>query len=604
VAWLQRHGIADARIDNIDLNLFAGTAEIDGLHSGDGLHVDHLRLDFDWLPLFSGIVHIRTLTLSGSALHLSQRTGIWRVVGISAGSSPTPAGGQDSSSWRLIVDDLLLKRVQLDIDAEQFHLSVPLKSLQLSLTGRQAQQQRLRHRIEIGKSRFSGYGYEIDTAGAQLSGDLTLALQQGDFAASLRGDRLSFSANGLSMMERSSGRSLAADQLTLDGAELGDAQRIRIASLALEQVHISRLLAGQGTLRLAALKAADLEGGADGAFIIGRLHLQQAHAGQFGKGRPDLEIAAASATGLVLGSAADVQTGTWRLQIGALTVSGGAMRQLNRPDSRLSFKQLDMNAIEACIDGSLKMQHLRARQLQAAALLQADQGLRAQQLDMQTLSIRAGRGAQLAELRIANGELYRNGGVSSEQLLAAFKLGVLKAASLDGTGRGAVAEAALDGLDLPGADPAARVAIAHLRLLRAGQRQTDRYDIKQLRIEGLQARVLKQQRGWALPLLLTGSDQSAPVSARKDRSTEPSVVIDELLIDRGSRIALRDESVTPPLNTAMQVRRFRIAPLDSGGAMQGALKAEILLDKTGVLNISGRSNIATGSRLHADLRTL
>jgi len=135
--WLLDNGGEDVRIEDIDVNLFNGTAAIHDLNlSAQGralLTIPKLAVDIDWLPLFSHQVVLRSIAIEGVGLSIEQSSdGRLRIGGINlpAGGERTevPAGQQ----WDVGVDRLQIIDTVIEYGAPDLDMTMRLDELDLS----------------------------------------------------------------------------------------------------------------------------------------------------------------------------------------------------------------------------------------------------------------------------------------------------------------------------------------------------------------------------------------------------------------------------------------------------------------------------------------
>ncbi len=594
VAWLQQHGVEDARIDNIDLNLFSGEATLEGLKSGDGLRIDHFSLDFDWLPLWRHIVHVRTLTLNASSLHLLQQQGIWQVAGITATgpSDKSPVEDQQGALWRLVVDDLLLKDVKLQVKTDAFRSSVLLKSLRVSLSPLlqqvQQQQQRLSNSIEIGETSFSGFGYSAEVSGGKISGEVMLSLLSDDIPASVRSDKLAVALQGVKIRSAHDKRRISAAALTFDGIAVGGKGHLHIASVGLDHIRIIHALNGQGDVKLdrAAISGVDVRPGDQrkGAFSVASLALKGVLARGVDGRRQSLRLATMKLTGLKAGID------------GRVSVAKATLQQLKATDANAPRRTLQLAS------GKLS-----------------------------GLSLQSGKQLLLKSMSLSKGDLYvqeRPTASSPGRLLGAFDQAELKQFMIGGAGSGGFESFQLAGVQLPEAGDKSLGSVGRIRASQARLAKDGTYHVKQLQLDRVQAQMIKRKNGWLMPPEMRANDTvlkkpvkkpvqkttaKAGASGDQETSSQASnrssakkvtkgrVVIDEVVIGAGSRMALRDESVMPTLTTTLQLEQFRFAPLDSAGRQDGKLELKAKMDQSGSLRASGTLTPAAGDRLRADL---
>ncbi|MFX3658289.1 MAG: DUF748 domain-containing protein [bacterium] len=98
-AWLRDNGAADARIDDVDINPFAGVVTVRGLAAGDAdgarLHIDEAQLDLRWWPLASRRAYVELLRLQGvQADVVAGDDGVWRVGALRLAPGPEAGGAE------------------------------------------------------------------------------------------------------------------------------------------------------------------------------------------------------------------------------------------------------------------------------------------------------------------------------------------------------------------------------------------------------------------------------------------------------------------------------------------------------------------------------
>lgn len=135
--WLLDNGAEKVRIEDIDVNLFTGTAAIHDLNlSAQGhalLTIPRLAVDIDWLPLFSRQVVVRSIAVDGVGLSIQQTgDGRLRVGGINlpeGGGQTEVAAGQQ---WQLAVDRLQILNTTVRYQASDLAVTTRLDELDLS----------------------------------------------------------------------------------------------------------------------------------------------------------------------------------------------------------------------------------------------------------------------------------------------------------------------------------------------------------------------------------------------------------------------------------------------------------------------------------------
>jgi len=619
VSWLQQHGVEDARIDDIDLNLFSGKARIEGLKSGDGLNIDHLSIDFDWLPLWHHMVHIRTLKLSESNLRLLEKKGIWQVAGIAPEKrdvAASPAGtNKQEHSWIIVVDDLVLDAVNVNVKTGLFALSLPLKSLHLSLSPLQNQQQSMVNRIEIGDTTFSGFGYSIHVAGAKVAGAIDFSVLNKDILASLTSKQLSLSLRELEIHSEHDKRQINIAALKFDGIMLGAKHRIRVKSTGIEKIRIKYPLKGQGFINLAGAKISTMDVGFDGSIAIKKLGLKAFSAEGLAGNRQSLSIEKVALSGVSVAPSikkADKKVAQ-RVRIKSLDMQNIGLKHAIDEHGNVTLKQLNLAALDIGTDGSIALAKLDLQHMKADALTQANYTLQLDGAKLAGLAIHPGEIVRLQILSLHKAKLFGSGrsATDSKQRLGGFENAKLEQFDMNGPDTGSFESFELEKVQLPSVGEFSLGSIGLIQASHAVLKKGGVYRVKQLNIDQLQAHLVKQKNGWLLPAGM-GSNQSkrsaqddqkphAPVDKSDSGTPKAQLIIDNVLIGAGSQIELHDASVTPALVTTMQIERFHFAPLDSSGRQRGKLNVKMKLGKSGSLSLEGATNIAAGKQLDADI---
>jgi len=612
VSWLQQHGVEDARIDNIDLNLFSGEMVLEGLKSGDGLNINHLSIDFDWLPLWHHIVHIRTLTLNASSLHLLERKGIWQVAGIKAdvGKTAVSPTADDGQPWVVVVDDLVLDSVTVKVKTDLFALSLPLKSLHLSLSGIQKQQQKVVNSIAFGDTIFSGFGYTIELAAAKVAGEVAFSILSKDIVASLKSNKLSLALQGLEIRSKHDKRQISVAALTFDGIALGGKDRIHIASTAVNKLRIRHALNGQGQVNLAGVKISAMDVGLNGDVAVARLGLKKLSTEGFDKLQQSLSIEHATLVGISMSP--PVKKAVQHVHIKALDVKNIALKHA-ADDGSITLKQLNLAALNVGLDGSVALAKLGIQQMKAEAWTPAKRTLRLDSAKLVGLAISSEKTIALQTLSLHKGDLFGpdQSGLTRKYLLGAFENASLEQFSMTGPDVGSFKLIKLEGVQLPSAGTMSLGSVGLIQASHAVLEKGGMYRVKQLKIDQLQAHLVKQKDGWLLPAGMGGTkpkhsaqdNHKAQTSVNKADSdtTKAQLTIDTVLIGAGSQIELHDESVTPALATTMRIETLRFSPLDSSGKQRGKLDVKMKLGKSGALSLEGTTNVAAGKQLDADI---
>ncbi|MDQ6996451.1 MAG: DUF748 domain-containing protein [Mariprofundus sp.] len=619
VSWLQQHGVQDARIDNIDINLFSGKVMLDGLKSGDGLQVDHLSIDFDWLPLWRHIVHIRTLKLSETSLHMLESKGIWQVAGIQADDDKASAQSEGSSEshepWMIVVDDLVLDAVDLRVKSSLFTLSLPLKSMRMSLSG--IKHQRLINRIVVGDTAFSGFGYDVSIAGAKAEGDIGFSILSKNILASIKSNKLSLFLRGLQVRSQHDKRRIRAASVKLDGVAPVAGGHIRIASLALNDVGIQHALNDKGNVQLGSVAINGIDVGSDGLVAVAKLVVRGIGAEGVSGLRQSLDIGEASLADFALTAAKHIHIGSLNLNaIGIAHVAG---------DGHIALKHFRLADLDAGKDGNVTVTSLGMEALSAEGMTSEKHVLRMHSARMEGLNIDSESNVTLTSLHMQGSDIRmpEPSAPHAMQLLGAVEQASLKQFKIANDKTGSFERFKLSKIQLPVVGGKSMGSIGAIQASHAELNQRGEYHVRQLSVDQLQAHMVKRKGGWVLPTTyqalqptlqptLQSASQSAsqPAAQRKalkssadrHKKMQPRVLIDKVVIGAGSRIDIRDETMSPPLQTSIQIQRFNFAPLDSSGRQRGKLDALLKLGESASLNVKGTLNPASGERFFADLK--
>lgn len=142
-------GLGDAEIDDIDLNLFAGTVGIDQFSLGrDGsskLELGRLILDFSWLKLLLGEFHIQQVTIEDVRFDVLQAAdGSWEVVLPVAAGDPVATEPVDQPALQLpkvLLRQLSLKNVEVTVQSDMVAGRLLIEQLNLHRASTWLQQQ-------------------------------------------------------------------------------------------------------------------------------------------------------------------------------------------------------------------------------------------------------------------------------------------------------------------------------------------------------------------------------------------------------------------------------------------------------------------------------
>ena len=268
-SWLEDHGVKQASIDNIDLNLFNGTFAIEGLNADEGLKIGRLSVDVDWWPLFSHRMFVRSVAVKGVIADLHQQeSGQWQLSTIVL-DAPSPQAEQpkaEGDPWQVVLNHIDVSEVHLNargkLDNDSFELSLPLNVLNISLQkAEESGGQSLKNIIELGKVSFKGLGYTVTNSGLDIEQSIYLPAIGSDIAADLKMDGLNLNLNGFSLTDEGHGvQLLTVETIQLANASLQGTSRARFDQLSVRDIALPKTGDDSlGSIGNIALKEADLD---------------------------------------------------------------------------------------------------------------------------------------------------------------------------------------------------------------------------------------------------------------------------------------------------------------------------------------------------------
>jgi len=250
-SWLEDHGVHQVDIENVDLNLFAGTFAIEGFSADDGLKVGRLAVDVDWWPMFDHRIFIRSVELKDVVAELHQREdGSWQLSTIQVDNvapevipeSEKPE--ETDEPWQIVLNDIgfsdVLLKASGKIDKEPFGLSLPLRSLKVSLVkSEDSGAQVLKHAMELGNMTFNGLGYAVENARLQLDNTVFVPAMGMDIAAGLKIDDMNLKAHGFTLHDSRHDVGLAAiDSIELDAVSVTGSSKATFDLLSLQGISL------------------------------------------------------------------------------------------------------------------------------------------------------------------------------------------------------------------------------------------------------------------------------------------------------------------------------------------------------------------------------
>ncbi len=136
---LKKAGADEVTIEDVDLNLFAGTASIVGVEVGsEGVpefELSSLMVEVQLLPLLDRRVELDSIILSGMNIHVKESHGGWHVV---VPIPPAESSGEETADdvvetpWGIGLHRVILERVDVSVDAVGVVSSASIEKLELS----------------------------------------------------------------------------------------------------------------------------------------------------------------------------------------------------------------------------------------------------------------------------------------------------------------------------------------------------------------------------------------------------------------------------------------------------------------------------------------
>ncbi|TLS74778.1 DUF748 domain-containing protein [Mariprofundus erugo] len=625
--WLRDHGAATATIEDIDLNLFSGSMTLIGLDAGDGVRVKRVSLHLDWAPLWHRTLLIRSLYLHGGQLSVHQDAqGQWQCGDIrfdsAAGADAVDAG---SSRWRIAPVDVHLSQVDLHVDGvvadQPLTLALPLDLMMVHLQGRDESGEHMSLRFQTGPVALVAAGYQLAYGRLDVAGQWMLS---GDMAAVTLGP-LQLGLAQVLLRDMNGQQLFGADAIDVRDLAYRVDDGLTAATVSMVQPTISDALSGSGSLSLARIEVKQLHAGGDRSLSVDGIALSSVRASEAHGSPASLQINGVHAGKVTLapngaltmaalaadGIHADVPANgdhfeVQRLQADSLAVdekrqgalkkllltgiSGG--RQGGAEDLRLTLTALQLGQLTFNGDGEAGFKQLQADGM-TAAQASGDQ-LALQQLRAESFALRAGQRLQLVLVQLA--------GLSVDRSIGKMKLLGVDEASLaglhlDGMQKGGFSSLVVNGLQLPVEGERSPGHIARIRVERAGM-DHDHYRIGLVQMGGMALQLGRSKDGapdLPEPLVATtaaGSGHEEKAAAPVAR-TAPHVMINALTVDRGSTIAVHDETVSPPFAVNMTVRHMRFGTLDFSGEQAADMDVQLELDGSAEASAKGHVHLQT-----------
>jgi len=531
--WLQEHGVPQAEIENVDLNLFSGAFVLQGLKAGDGLDVKRLALNIDWLPLFKQIVHLRSFELDSANLTLHQNEQQqWQLADIKLEPSTAESEKSETSRsesqdklWLVVVDDLQINALLLHVNGNEMQLKLPVDALQLNISEVMGSEQTLSSELKLGEIDFSGFGYQVNNQSLDLTAKLLFSMYAEDIAASLKSEDAELKLAGLKLAQQD-GKALAeVESIALNNLQMAGINRHKLESVNIGNVTMQPQLTGAGSLQ---------------------------------------------------------------------------------------FSAIDVQKIDADLQGQIGFASLILTGLQADGMSGNDDRMQLQRIELAGLSMQLGKTVNLQSLVMQGFDLKQKQG---KQLLSAIDTIALNNFAMTSTDNGTFDSLTLSKIKLPAVGKKSLGSIGAIVATGATLDVNGAYQLKKLQFDAFDVTLIKQKNGQFVVLDELAGEQkpkkkteavAKPIAKKVEKietaqkSSDAVVIVDELLIRKGSKIKYRDESVSPPLDIPMRLKRFRFSPLDMSGKRDGILDMVLEIGKYGQLTAKGKVR-PNAAKLKTDL---
>jgi len=246
-SWLESHGVQQAKIDNVDLNLFSSTLLIEGLSADKGLTVERLALTIDWWPLIEHRLFVRSVELKGVNVGVQQtKSGGWQLSTIKLdeatdGLTLEKEKGAEKS-WQVVLNEIDVADIRVkaegEIDKENFNLSLPITSLKLILENVESNgAQHLTSTITLGKVIFNGFGYAFENDSLQLDSAIYLPAIGSGIMSGWKLDNLNLNSYGLKLRDSRHNVQLAtAKKIEIDKAYVAGSKTVKFELLSIQNV--------------------------------------------------------------------------------------------------------------------------------------------------------------------------------------------------------------------------------------------------------------------------------------------------------------------------------------------------------------------------------
>lgn len=248
-SWLESHGVQQAKIDNVDLNLFSGILVIEGLSADKGLTVGRLALAIDWWPLMDHRLFVRSVELKHVNAGVQQtKSGEWKLSTIKLDKPVGEVASEKEKAenvgkpWQVVLNAIDIVDIRFKAEGKtdegNFDLSLPITSLKLTLANVESNgEQRFNSAIELGKVMFNGFGYAFENDSLQLDSAIFLPAIGSDIMNGWKLDNLNLNLYGLKLRDNRHDVQLATvGKIELDKVYVAGGETVRFELLSIQKV--------------------------------------------------------------------------------------------------------------------------------------------------------------------------------------------------------------------------------------------------------------------------------------------------------------------------------------------------------------------------------
>jgi len=602
VHWLHEHGYADARIDDVDINLFDGTFALYGLNAGEGLQLGVIAGEFDWLPLWQHRVSMPLLYLhDGELLVRMDKQGQWLPAGMLLDAATAAPDDGSKSDWSLVPGSIELRDVHIrlagELEQKPFALDLPLQQVQLKQTADDAAALDGSLLLKTGPVGMQAAGYQLRYRYLSLSSRLQLDATAADMVASLQTSdgvleisRLAVKQAGAS--KKAADPLLSLDSLQLTGVANQSGKTTTVAAIAADGLLVESALTGKeritlNTLRLTGVANQSGKTTTVAAIVADGLLVEAALAG---KGRVTMNTA--SMAGLTVTDTA--------YALETLKLDTVSMHETGEKTALVELAGLQARELKATVSGAVAVGRLDMTGLHTRRLPANGDDLVLAALQLQSFALDEKKQITLASARADGLKMDRLQAANSTVLTpATIRLSRIKQIKLAGLqmtaeGTGTFTSLSLSHVTLPASGKQALGSIETMQIDGA-RLASSAIGVKRLLLKGLNGNLLRRKDNSlaVLDLLATegGSAVEKPVSAAAGtvpvEQKATTIRIDRLEIAKGSRLTVQDRSVYPALSTVVLVDRLTLAGLESAGAKPAVLDARLRVGEGGILTTKG-----------------